>query len=79
MVNSKIYINDKRIIDFDKFTAQYEDGKRYMFGENEYKEFMKQYTHFVDLPNDSMNMFSTHESGRFLFIDCRREIKDVRG
>ena len=77
MVNSKIYINEKRIVDFDKFTAEYEDGKRYVFGVDEYEEFMKQFDIFVDLPNDSMNMFSTHRSGRFLFTDCRRDIKDV--
>lgn len=77
MVNSKIYINEKRIVDFDEFTAKYEDGKRYVFGGNEYEEFTKQYDYFIDLPNDAMNMFSTHRSGRFLFIDCRRDIKDV--
>ena len=77
MINSNIYINDRLIVDFDKYTAKFSDGGIYIFGEGEYLSFDSEFDKFIGLPNDSKNMFSTHIAGKFKFLDCRRTLEDL--
>ena len=77
MSNCNIYINDRLIVDFDKYTAKFSDGGIYIFGKGEYLRFDSEFDKFIDLPNDSKNMFSTHIAGNFKFLDCRRNLEDL--
>ena len=77
MVNSKIFINRRRIVDFDEFTATFENGQSYIFASGEFNSFMKAYDTFVNLPRDKENKFTTYQIGKFIFIDCRRTLEDI--
>ena len=72
-----MYINRRRIVDFDDYTATFANYQSYILGAGELREFMRAYKTFVDLPTDSENKFTTYESGKFLFMDCRRELEDL--
>lgn len=78
MINCKVYINRRRIIDFDEYTATFDDYQSYILGDGEFREFMKAYKTFVNLPTDSENKFTTYQNGKFLFIDCRRKLEDIK-
>jgi len=77
MLNSKVYINKRLVVDFDKFTASFADGGTYIFSSGEYKNFYDAFSHFCSLPLDSSNMFTTYIKDKFIFIDCRRNLKDI--
>ena len=77
MVNCKVFINRRRIVEYDAFTATFENGQSYIWGAGEFDFFDACFDTFIDLPNDSENKFTTYQNGKFLFIDCRRTLEDI--
>lgn len=77
MINCKIYINKRRLVDYDDFTASFDDGHTYIWDFGEFDFFNACYDTFLNLPNDSENKFTTYQNGKFIFIDCRRTLKDI--
>ena len=78
IVNSNIYIGNHAVIEFDRYTAELDNGTMYIWGQNEYDKFFQAFETFCDLGFDSQNMFTTYKKDNFTFMDCRRTLKGIK-
>jgi len=74
MPYTNIYINNRLITEYDRFTATFDNGQKYIFCEDEWNDFLDGMGLYCRLEPDADNFFETFKYKNFTYTDERKKL-----